>query len=279
MKRVYIVNPTSGDKKSDNIMNSVKQVCDKKEYDYEIISTKNPKHAIEIAENYSDGNNVIFSVGGDGTLNEVINGLKDNSNLSIIPCGSGNDFYKSINENTNKIDLGQVNDRYFINIASLGIDANVAYLANRLKDKGSSNPYIKAIVKAISEYSSLDTNLGLFTLIAVCNGSYYGNGFCMAPFADINDGYLDLCTVDDINRLRIINMFLKLSKQKHIYSKTFNSKLIEDIDILSKNFLKCNVDGEIIESDEFNFKVADKRLNYYHEEDGDLKKIIRNLKI
>lgn len=217
MKRIYIVNPVAGKGKTLDTIEEIKAICNKKQYDHDVIYTTKLYSATDLAKEYSYGDNVIFSVGGDGTLNEVVNGIKEANKISIVPCGSGNDFYRSIKDTTEKIDLGKVNDRYFINIASFGIDANVADIANKLKEKGQTNTYIKAILKAIIEYSSLDTNLGLFTLIAVCNGSYYGNGICMAPFANINDDYLDLCKVDDMNRLKMIRLFLKLMNTHLLY--------------------------------------------------------------
>ena len=277
MERIYIVNPIAGKNKQTRIMQDISCVCDLKDYPYKIIETTKPGHATELASEFSSKDNVIFSVGGDGTLNEVVNGIKDKSLLGIIPSGSGNDFYKVIKEDTKIIDLGKVNDRYFINIASLGVDANVAYLANYFKSKGYSLPYVRGIIKALIEYSSMETNKGIFSLMAICNGSYYGNGINMAPFANISDGYLDLCTVDELNKIKIISLFAKLMKGTHMEAKEFHKELIESIEVDSQIPLKCNVDGEIIEDCHFKFELADKKVEYYHEEEPMLKKIMSNI--
>lgn len=275
MKRIYIVNPKSGNGKPLSIIGQIQHICEIKKYGYKIVFTEHPHHATEIAKYYGNPNNVIFSVGGDGTLNEIINGLEKNSLISVVPCGSGNDFYKVIDNKTNYIDLGQVNDRKFINIASLGIDANVAYISNVLKDKKVSNAYLKAIIQAIKEYENLDTNLGLKTLIAICNGNYYGGGFHIATNeTKINDGLLDVCMVKNLNRVQVIYMFLQLILKTHIYSKTFKSMQVENIEIQSRYNIKCNIDGEILEGNNFIFQVLPSYLKYYQEEDQDLQKVI-----
>ena len=277
MKRIYIVNEKSGKNKALNVMKQIKEVCDEEKLDYEIISTKSKLDATNITKHYDDLNNVIFSVGGDGTLNEVVNGI-DKSKLGIIPVGTGNDFYRSVSNTTDKIDLGKVNDRYFINTAALGIDAYVADVANTYKDKGYNNAYIRGIIKALKEYKNIVLNNEEILLLTICNGKYYGNGFNIAPFAKINDGYLDLCRVNDINILKLASLLLKLTKATHVNDDKFIHKRIKEFKIESETPLLCNIDGESIYDYKYNFEILENKIVYFNETNPKIKKIIHDIK-
>ena len=137
MKHVFIVNPTSGKGKALKIVDKIEEVCTKRNIEYEIHYTKSSGDATKIAKKYHFSKNIIFSVGGDGTLNEVLNGVMGTKNiLGIIPCGSGNDFYKTLDKIDDEfpvIDVGKINGKYFINIVSIGIDAEVAKNVSLMK--------------------------------------------------------------------------------------------------------------------------------------------------
>ena len=141
-KIVFIINPISGMVKKENVGNQISLYIDKEKYDYQIINTKYAAHAIEItAQVVSNGADIIVAVGGDGSVNEVVNGLKgSNVKLGIIPLGSGNGLarflkipfqIKTAIEVLNKgnftaVDTVNVNDRVFLSIAGIGFDALVA---------------------------------------------------------------------------------------------------------------------------------------------------------
>ncbi|MFR5171374.1 MAG: diacylglycerol/lipid kinase family protein [Clostridium paraputrificum] len=130
MTHVFIVNPFAGGGKSLKILNKIKEVCNKENIDYIVRFTKAPNDATKIAREYENLGGIIYSVGGDGTMNEVLNGIVGSKNLfGILPAGSGNDFHRvlmAMDEISPTIDIGKINDRYFINIACIGIDADVA---------------------------------------------------------------------------------------------------------------------------------------------------------
>ncbi|HQB32965.1 MAG TPA: acylglycerol kinase family protein, partial [Erysipelotrichaceae bacterium] len=135
MKHIFILNPTSGKGKSLRFVPVIENYFRNKDKEYEIIYTEYPGHATEIAQRYNEKDNVIlYSVGGDGTANEMLAGLDLNVRISVIPGGTGNDFFKSIdlNKRTDEeiiravvegedmdIDFGVLNGKTrFINIAS-----------------------------------------------------------------------------------------------------------------------------------------------------------------
>ena len=175
----------------------------------------------------------IYSVGGDGTLNEVLNGLVGSgSSLAVIPSGSGNDFIKSIVGRTipddiipatikgaeQLIDCAKVNEKYFVNIASVGFDARVAYQTNYFKKLpliSGKTAYILGILNTIiirsNEYMELKLDdrviSGKTLLIAAGIGKYYGGGIKALPDAVIDDGMFDVCHVEAVPRLRILRLF------------------------------------------------------------------------
>lgn len=289
---VFIVNPMSGDKRSEEIIENIHMVCKKRQIEYKIHLTTGIGDATNIAKIYRDKvNHVIYAVGGDGTLSEVLNGLIPTKNyLSLIPAGSGNDFYRTVKEKSEKIfdiDVGKVNDMYFINVASIGIDAEVGANAEIMKEKGvpANKIYNTSIIYTFLKYrnKTLEYNVknnikvDKFTLLAICNASFYGGGYNIAPTADLSDGYFDVYFVKKISKLRIPALLLKLKKGKHEESKLIEKKMLRKISLKSKKNIKCCVDGEIIESKKFKFKVKKHAIKYYNDA-SIVKEILNNLK-
>ena len=140
-KILFIINPVAGGGKAKALISLIKEKMDKHKKEYEIILTKEPKEAIGLAEEKCDDFEVIVAVGGDGTVNEVSRGLinKGKGTLGIIPGGTGNDLAKSLGipkepsevlellckGNTKLIDIGKANRYNFLNIGSIGFDADV----------------------------------------------------------------------------------------------------------------------------------------------------------
>lgn len=262
MRHIFIINPTSGKGKGLIVSKIIDEYLKNKSIDYKIIYTKDKDDAKNIVKDFNCFNDLIYSVGGDGTLNEVINGMAySNSSLCVVPAGSGNDFYKSIKGINYNIDLGSVNDRYFINIASLGLDANIASYANELKKYKVSSDliYILSLIKNYFIFNG--TNLTInsdnkdITILTVCNAKYYGGGFKIAPNAILNDGLFDIYEVEKLNKINTLKVLVKLLKGTHEKDKSVKFYRTDNININSSLPLCCNVDGEIIYDTDFNFKL------------------------
>ena len=131
MKYYFIINPNSGKIDTNQFEQTILKECSKEKIKYKIFYTHNAGDAKKFAKKIPDEECVVFSVGGDGNLNAVLNGLAGSKNkiLGNIPTGSGNDFDKTLKQYQNgilNIDLGKINNRFFINVACLGLDADVA---------------------------------------------------------------------------------------------------------------------------------------------------------
>lgn len=228
MKYIFIVNPVAGKGKGIVAGKIIEEYCKSIEVDYKVIYTTKRGDAEKISSLYADNyDNIIYSVGGDGTLNEIVNGMAySNASIGVIPVGSGNDFYKNLlNNNANKIDLGMVNDRYFANVASLGLDAEIAKFANEIKGYKIPNEmiYILSIIKNCFAFNGIEVStenlLKKLTMITVCNGKFYGGGFKIAPNADLNDGLFDILEVSRLKKFETVKLLSKLVTGNHLKQK------------------------------------------------------------
>lgn len=279
MKKVFIINAKAGNGQAKQIASYLNESF-RLNSDMIIVYSEDKNSTINVARYYKNENCVVYSVGGDGTLNDIVNGLAGgNAYLGIIPCGSGNDFMRNIDDKTDEINLGKVNDRYFINIISFGIDAEVANRVNELNKKGSSKfVYPKGILLTFPKFKSptitVDNEEKEITILAVCNGSFYGNGFKIAPYADISDGKFDLYLVEKVNKLEMLYLFSRLLKGNHDKCSKVNYSHISNLQINSQHPLICNIDGEITIATTFNIALQREKIKYYQEDDECLKKLI-----
>ncbi|MFK7785056.1 MAG: diacylglycerol kinase family protein [Crocinitomicaceae bacterium] len=192
--------------------------------------TKGPGDACEIAQKSSATSDVVIAVGGDGTCNEVVNGLMTNYNakvvFGVIPNGTGNDFIRnfpafdpvtfvnSIVENkvtfidVGKIDFGQ-NARYFINVADIGFGARVVETLNRQRRSGINGKlsYSLAIARTFIGYRKPILRVhnkdfefeGKSLMIVFSNGSTFGSGLQIYPEAKLDSGKLGLTVIGDVS--------------------------------------------------------------------------------
>lgn len=288
-KYIFIVNPTSGNGKSIQIFNNILKFAKEESKENEILwaYTSAKGVAKDLATLYSSKypGTTIYSVGGDGTLNEIINGIDSNTKLGIIPAGSGNDFYrvsKNI-EGSKKINLGVVNERKFINIASLGFDAKVAHEANNLKNSGKKRlVYPRAILNIIKDNEpikySLNGNKKESTVLIIGNGKYYGNGFPINPNYDLSNNYLNVISAPALTRKQILKFLVKVLKEKHLDDLLVTNYLIKNFKVSSNIDLLCNLDGEIITGKNFIFDIIENGVTLDNEHPQYVKRAINLIK-
>lgn len=288
MKHVFIINPAAGKGKSLELIPFIKECFKEKEEEVFIEVTKYPGHATEIAGRYAgSGECRIYSIGGDGTVNEIVNGIAGtNSSLGVIPTGSGNDFirsyqkqvdiksmiYGTINGEKRCTDLAKVNDKYFINISSIGFDANVVYNAIKFKKVPGvtgSMAYLFSIIYTVFKHKICKIRVDIdgekfelkALLAAIANGRFYGGGIIPTPDAKLDDGLLDVCLVSEVTRLQILNLFPKYIKGLHGQLKQVRFFKARKVAIQSEDELCLNIDGEIVTAYTINFEVLEKAIN------------------
>jgi len=255
-KICVIVNPIAGRGAAKKAIPEIRSILEKLEVDYDLIMTDYPGHAISLSEEAgSNGYATVVAVGGDGTANEVINGLmqaanngKLTSSLAVIPVGRGNDFSFGmgvpqeleaacqllVEGKTRKIDVGFVkggnfpDGRYFGNGIGIGFDTIVGFEAAKLPPFISGIPaYLIAAIKTIFLYFDapllqLDIDGEVIEqpclLVSVMNGRRMGGSFMFAPESASDDGLLNLCIAHKVSRMQVLGLFPKVmsgTQQSH----------------------------------------------------------------
>lgn len=285
---LFIINPYSGLKLGETIPEKLIEVLNTAKFSYETVFTEYPGHATEIAsEAIVKGYYGVIAAGGDGTLNEVANALQGSHVImGIIPVGSGNGFshhlgikhdiieaIKTINEeNLFRIDTGKANQRFFINVAGVGLDATIASKTQSNENRGFI-PYFISTVKEIFGFKALKMKVstpdkswtGTYSTVVVANASIYGYNFTVAPEAVLNDGLFDILLLKKAPLWRQL-----LSLIPRVLNKTVHkSNLIEyfrsgDIQLEFYKPTYFHVDGEgfAIEN-KINFKIQEKNLTIF----------------
>ena len=282
MKFIFLLNSFSLREDCERIANEVDNLAKELNLDYEIRINSKDLSTEEILEDYRDGENVIVSLGGDGTLNRILNSIYGTRNmLSILPLGTGNDYVRSVRnqleQGINSVDVVRINDSYFINLVCFGIDADIGNDETFVNSKivPRSQRYNATIVTNFLNYHGrhmkiMADNLtyeGDYTTVAVCNGTYYGRGFTMAPHARIDDGLLDVYLIDNTNKIAMIKIILGVKKGKHEKSSKTHSFQTNKLTIEGDKPITCNYDGEKMTSKKYDIELIPKGIKLYYNEE------------
>ncbi len=288
MKYIFILNPTAAAGNTKKLSSKIVSYCKFNEIDYDLIETEYIGHASEIARKYTLEDNVtIFSIGGDGTANEILNGINDKVSLAIIPAGTGNDFFRMISDDDSSImksiiacingqnisvDYGQANEKKFLNSTTLGLDARVNNLVCTVLKK----PYIpkKIIYSLAASISvlmpkpfeiSLDIDGTIIKqkalLIGVMNGKYYGNGVRPINDVSIQDGMFDIIVIDKINVLKLLTLLPKYLKGKTEGIKEMKIYRGKKIVLTTDTIVDAQSDGENYKTNNVVFTIKQKALD------------------
>lgn len=280
----FIINPAAGHGRSVRIMDKLCTYLNAKGIEYDTAFSMRPGHTVNIARNAAaKGYDAIVSVGGDGTLRETLEGLHDTGcTLGIIPAGTGNDFIKSLgipkdplaalkvilDGERRTIDAGQINKRMFLNVATLGFDAQVVDTARRIPLLRGLPAYLIATIitlfrlkrrKVTIEHEDGTVTQHEILLIAVCNGRYYGGGFYVAPPAKLDDGLFDVVLAEKFTRLRVFLLLPRYIRGTHLKKKPrgLSHFTCRRIALRSKTFIPANADGEISYENAVTFSIRE----------------------
>lgn len=281
MKYIFIVNPGAGKGKCLAIIPKIEEECKKRNREYVIRYISDEKNGYEIAKEYKDEENVIYVVGGDGTLSVTLPAFVGTKNkLGIIPAGSGNDTYRTIRtmeDGEALIDIGKVNDRYFINVACTGIDAEVGNNIEKFRGTiiPSSQLYNVSIFytfatfkcKQIKIKTSIKNIEDKYTILSICNGSYYGGGFKIAPKSRLTDGLLDIYYAEKMPKIKMIPLILKLKNGKHEGKRRIHKFRTNHVELELEEEIAFNVDGEKMVDKKFIIDVLPKAITLYNDKE------------
>ena len=298
MKHVFIINPTAG--KSDSrqkIYDMAEKLRQEHGLEVQCLLTKKQGHATEIARRLCQSGEELrfYACGGDGTVNEVANGIigYDNAAMTVIPVGTGNDFLKNFGpEDMEKfrdaenlwdapqfpIDAIDVNGRIALTIACSGLDARVAKDVHNFSESpildGKSSYIVSLMVnflfKGIGSHWTVELDGEAveddYALVAVCNGRYYGGGSTPVPEARMTDGVLHTVLVKNVSKARFAALFGGYSagdykKLPQDIIRVSTAKVVR-IEALEGDLTTC-LDGESMHSQCVTLKLADKKVNFF----------------
>ncbi len=302
MQWFVIVNPNAGKRKGEKDWLEIAALLTKAGIDFVNVFTEHKDHAAALTRKYiENGFRNIIAVGGDGTLNEVVNGIFTQTrvpiheiSLGMIPVGTGNDWCRTFNIPTDykkaiqilvrrKLftqDIGSIkyissNDnekvRYFINMAGMGFDALVAKKTNKQKEEGNSNPFSYAIniFSSLFGYQStrvtimLDNEKVETGVFSMSIGicQYNGGGMKQAPDALPDDGLFDLTIIKPIGKFKVIRNVLKLFDGSFTRLPEVSTYQSSKIVVHSHPPMFMEADGESLGHTPFVFTILPKSLN------------------
>ena len=310
MKTIFIINPKAGtgknlDKRKDEITKMAAELGVEVGFYITKAVGDAEKFARLVCEETKatnpDEELRLVACGGDGTVNEVLNGIMGYKNavLGVVPIGTGNDFVRNFPENADFLDIsaqlqgymmksdvikysgvidGKEQTRYCINMFNIGFDCNVADLTQTLKTYpllSGSVAYLAAIVgmlvkkKGANLKVELDGEVvenGPLLLTAVANGGFCGGGVNSAPTASINDGMMDVNVIYDITRTKFLKKFPHYSKGTHMELPDIDDFLLfrqckEAVITPLDGSMRLCVDGEIVDAGEVKMEMMPLAVN------------------
>ncbi|MEQ6118075.1 diacylglycerol kinase family protein [Reichenbachiella sp. MALMAid0571] len=279
-KALVVYNPASGRLKSEKILEKLIPELRKSGIAYHLLETQAGESTpasidFKIDQTFTD----VIAVGGDGTLNHTLNGIKNyNVVFNIISAGSGNDFVKNINigrtiddqiktiidGSVMRVDVGQCNEQLFLNGVGLGFDGQI--VSDMLHKKSWLKGHLKYyyhVLKILATFKTIPLKYGIHgrqydkhtLLLVAANGTTFGGGFKLTPDARISDGFLDVCSIGNISPInRFLNIH-KLSKGTHRSMEQVHFDKIKSIRIEGNPLIVGHIDGEFLGSPPFDIKV------------------------
>lgn len=267
-----IYNPTAGREVIEKNLSKILSILEKSGYETSCQATERHWHAAEMAESAAkQGFDVIIAAGGDGTIHEVVNGLAKVSNppkFGVIPAGTSNDFAHALKlprdpskacevitqGKTQRIDIGKIQNRYFMNVAAAGRLSEVTYEApRRLKTlMGSFAYYAKVLEKLGTIHKPFSVTLKTeerqwteeILLLIIANSFTVGGFEKLAPFAKMSDGLFDVILIHKGNLPDLLHIAALALRGEHIHDSRVTYFKTRCLEVHSSPSLNINLDGE-----------------------------------
>ena len=276
-----LVNPISGGGTAQKALYGIEEVLKQDKKAYVVKETRMPGDATRTSEEaVKEKHEAIVVAGGDGTMSEVLVGVKG-TDVAIIfaPCGTGNDFVKcmgipaepvaaikkQLSSPVRRLDYATVNERAFLNVCGAGFDVEVLkHFEMRRHDIAGMKAYLLAIKDAFNDYKPMDVMVSVddnpfekkrLAILSIGNGVYFGGGMKAVPGALPNDGKLNLVMVNAIKKWMIPFLLPLFITGLHVKLKVTTTIACERVRIASKG-LTMQLDGEITEMENADVKIV-----------------------
>jgi YegS/Rv2252/BmrU family lipid kinase len=293
-----IVNPTAGAGRTAKKWPYIKALLKNTGLRFEHDITVAPGHAIELAKSaVNKGYKLVVSVGGDGTINEIVNGIYATGDmkdveLGIIGTGTGSDYIRTIgvskyyqeschhlmNPMKKSVDLGLVEftangqpaKRIFANFAGLGFDAEVVKATTRkFKNFGGKPAYLMGLLSTFATYKNRNIHITMngqsedrkVCTIVMSNGKYGGGSMLLAPDADPSDGLFDVIIIGDVTKPDLLRSLPRIYKGTHLTHPKVTVRRTDLITISSDEPMAIQADGDLVGEAPARFTVLPSALN------------------
>ena len=299
-KIMVIVNPAAGGGNCGRLWPTVQIRLKELGLTFDSAVTQAPGHAITLAaEAEQAGYALVVSVGGDGTLHEIVNGLlsdhpqgRPNAVVAVVPVGTGGDFGRTLGiprdwkqacqhllgDKTRILDVGEMayigqhggeEHRYFVNVAGLGFDGEVTARTNiSSKRFGGTIPYFTSLVLTLFNYVNKDVELhmddrqmpGRMNSVVVANGAWFGGGMFIAPNASPDDGLFDVVMIGDVGKLELLQTMPRVYNGTHLTHPKVKVARAREVSVVSQQEMFLQADGEALGRAPVTFAIRSQAL-------------------
>ena len=296
MKYIFVINPAAGKQGSEEDL--LKVLSNVRGVSFEIYSTREAGDGTRFVRSYCKDHasemNCFIAVGGDGTLNEVINGIinRENAVFGCWPSGSGNDYVKyfggaqyfldiekQLNGRIKMVDVMKMDSHYSVNVINFGFESAVAETMNKVRRKaviGGKNAYTTGIVKSLftSRHNKGEIKVdgrvinpdGTYMLCTCANGSYVGGAYNCAPSSIVDDGLLEVCEVKPVSIAKLASLIKVYRNGEHLNDPRFSEILTyargKTVEITSEKEMSICYDGEITYGTHFVIQCLPKKIGF-----------------
>ena len=295
MRHLFIMNPYAGKyDRSQEMLEKVRFTMAGRREEWAAVRTSAPGHAAQLAEEAArQGDPLrIYACGGDGTLNEVVNGAAGHPQVAVTHCpiGSGNDFLRMFGQDAGRfrqldqlldtpqtaMDLIDCNGRQSLNVCSVGFDARIGFGAadfKKLPLVSGQAAYQLSALRTIIRGIHLPYQVEIdgetmpgsrFTLLCACNGRYYGGGFNPSPDAMPDDGVLDFIVIPAVSRFTVLALIQKFAQGKIGEIPQAILRRGKVMKVWCDRPTTVNVDGERVEGEALSIGLSDKKVQFFY---------------
>ena len=284
MRVTVIVNPAAGTAEDRGPLDAARRKLSDAGHQVDVHETSHQGDAERLAREATGLDaDVIVAAGGDGTLNEVVNGVASVAEalsrcaIGVLPFGTGNDFARSLGIDdrdvavaalvagvTRAVDAISLGDRMFLNASAGGFTAETsANVTSDLKQAVGPFAYLIGGARAVLDYEPvavrveaddrvIETDLQLF---AVCNGAYIGGGHQIAPTARLDDGVMEVCLVRATSTLDFLALLPRISSGGHVDDENVAYFRTREVSMTFARTIRINTDGEVIEASRCDYRI------------------------
>jgi diacylglycerol kinase (ATP) len=232
----------------------------------------------------------VFVAGGDGTLNETLNGVLEHSSgsavtLGIVPLGTGNDFAAALGipeslddalealgaRRSRPVDVGRLNGEHFVNVSAGGFIAEVSdAVTPQLKTIAGKLAYLIGGAQALLRHEPIDvryrsgatTGRSTLETFAVCNAQLVGGGRLIAPDAVLDDGELDVCFIEDMPSVEFVGLLRRVSSGEHVSDQRVTYFRTRELEMTFDRPIKVNLDGQVLDTDRCSYSILPRAARF-----------------